>query len=323
MSKLLRLFFAIELNEELRSALAKTIKQLQAEDWGRYIHWTRPENLHITIRFIGSCESARVPALMEKITETIKDSVPFSLQLGTPHLFPSRAQANVIVLTIYPSAELFKLARIIEFSLIEMGFTPEKRAFVPHLTLGRLSHRAAPVLSADTQLEITQLKVDSIALLHSEELNGKRIYTPLERIELTYAVRPIVTVGAIVIKDKKVLLVKRKHAPNQGLWAIPGGKVLPGETLQQAAEREIKEETGIIIRAKESIYVFDLIEHDEDSKLRLHYVVIDLAADYISGELSAGDDAADARWVSQQELEQLSITKTTRSFLTEKIFYER
>jgi len=322
MNNLLRLFFAIEISDKLRIELAKIIKQLRAETWGKRVHWTHPENLHITVRFIGACEVSHIPVLTQRIKEALKETAPFSLQFDTIHLFPSPSHPNVIAVAIQPSADLFKLARILDFSLVEIGFAAERRAFVPHLTLGRLSHHATPILPT-VNLSFPPLKIDHIALLRSEEIEGKRIYTAIERLKLVPAVQPKVTVGAIVVKNNKVLLIKRKNAPNQGLWAIPGGKVEPGETLQQAAEREIKEETGLTIRAHEVIYVFDLIERDADDNLLFHYVIIDLMADYVSGELRAGDDATDACWVSKAELDQLSMTESTRKLLKEKIFTSR
>ena len=115
-----------------------------------------------------------------------------------------------------------------------------------------------------------------------------------------YPQQPVVAVGAIVFEKDRVLLVRRGQPPSQDLWAIPGGRVKLGETLQEAAEREILEETGIRIRAGEPVYTFDYIERDGTSRPRFHYVIVDLRADFIDGELRAGDDAADVRWVSAE-----------------------
>ena len=72
-----------------------------------------------------------------------------------------------------------------------------------------------------------------------------------------YPDNPQVAVGAIVIRDNKVLLVKRKQPPSEGLWAIPGGRVELGETLQKAAEREVREETGVTVQTGNPVYTFD------------------------------------------------------------------
>jgi ADP-ribose pyrophosphatase len=133
--------------------------------------------------------------------------------------------------------------------------------------------------------------------------------------EREYPDSPRVAVGAIVIKDGQVLLVRRGQPPSEGLWAVPGGRVHLGETLQQAAEREIKEETGLSIHARDPVYTFDVILRDEAGRVRFHYVIVDLMADYINGTVCPGDDAREARWVTPDELEKLPTNQTTREVL--------
>jgi ADP-ribose pyrophosphatase len=94
-----------------------------------------------------------------------------------------------------------------------------------------------------------------------------------------YPDRPVVGIGAVVVRDGKILLVQRGVAPSKGLWAIPGGALELGETLQQAAEREILEETGVTIRAREPVYAFDFFERDGAGRIRFHFVIVDVAAD--------------------------------------------
>ncbi|RJQ84287.1 MAG: NUDIX domain-containing protein [Desulfobacteraceae bacterium] len=130
-----------------------------------------------------------------------------------------------------------------------------------------------------------------------------------------YPDHPRLAVGAVVFKDNRVLLVQRGNPPGQGQWAIPGGSVRLGETLQQAAEREIFEETGIVIHAREPVLTFDVVDRDADGRVRFHYVIVDLAADYLSGELLAGDDATAARWVAADDLRTLPVNVRTRALL--------
>jgi ADP-ribose pyrophosphatase len=130
-----------------------------------------------------------------------------------------------------------------------------------------------------------------------------------------YPEQPRVAVGAIVFKDHRVLLVRRGKPPAEDLWAVPGGRVELGETLSAAAEREILEETGITIHAKEAVYIFDVIERDAAGRTRFHYVIIDLTAEYISGNIKAGDDAAAARWVASDEMAALTVSSKTRQLL--------
>ena len=123
--------------------------------------------------------------------------------------------------------------------------------------------------------------------------------------------------GAVVFKEDKVLLVLRGKPPAEKQWSIPGGCVELGETLQEAAEREITEETGIVIQAKNPVYTFDVIERDVDGRIRFHYVIVDLAADYVCGELRAGDDAVEVSWFSPKDLKNLNVSDATRKLLAQ------
>jgi ADP-ribose pyrophosphatase len=124
-----------------------------------------------------------------------------------------------------------------------------------------------------------------------------------------------VAVGAVVFRAQRVLLVLRGSPPARGTWAIPGGSVRLGETLKAAAERETREETGVIVRAGAPIYTFEVVERDPRGAVRFHYVIVDLAAEYVSGSPRAGDDALDARWVSAAELARLPVNSATRRLL--------
>jgi 8-oxo-dGTP diphosphatase len=141
----------------------------------------------------------------------------------------------------------------------------------------------------------------------------------INKFDGTYPSYPRVAVGAIVFKDHKVLLVRRGKPPAEDLWAIPGGRVEIGETLPAAAEREIFEETGITIHALKPVYTFDVIERDSSDRIRFHYVIVDLIADYVRGDIRAGDDASAARWVSPDEMASLNVSSKTRQLL--KAYY--
>lgn len=126
-----------------------------------------------------------------------------------------------------------------------------------------------------------------------------------------YPFVPRVGAGAITIHQNRVLLVKRGREPNRGLWAIPGGKLLLGEMLQECAARETLEETGITVKIGTISYVFDFFERDDTGKIKYHFVVVDFTAEYISGEPKEADDADEARWLKPGQLSKLPVAKHT------------
>ncbi|NPV04100.1 MAG: NUDIX hydrolase [Syntrophaceae bacterium] len=135
-----------------------------------------------------------------------------------------------------------------------------------------------------------------------------------------YRELPRVGVGAVVIHEGRILLVQRASPPGKGFWAIPGGLVELGETVREAAERELLEETGISVRARDAFYVFDFIDRDTEGGIRYHYVIVDFLADYLGGEPRAADDVSDARWVSPAEAAALNLSPTTRKLLVQMGF---
>ncbi len=123
--------------------------------------------------------------------------------------------------------------------------------------------------------------------------------------------QPLIGVGALIVENGRVVLIKRGKAPLLGEWSIPGGMLELGETLRQAAEREALEETGLAVRATELLGVFDRVVPDPDGKIVYHYVLIDFLCERISGDLQAGADAADAQWLTPGEVAKLPLAKDT------------
>jgi len=122
-----------------------------------------------------------------------------------------------------------------------------------------------------------------------------------------YPEAPIVGVGAVVVQDGQVLLIRRANEPSRGRWSIPGGTVELGETLAQAAIREVREECRVEVEIGGVLSTFDLIQREEKGQIRYHYVLIDLAARYVGGEPVASTDALEVRWVREAEFDELDI----------------
>ena len=127
--------------------------------------------------------------------------------------------------------------------------------------------------------------------------------------------RPIVGVGVVVLRPAaaglEVLLIRRGKPPRQGEWSIPGGKQEWGETLHEAAHREIMEETGVAIADLKLIDVVDGLMRDGQNTLTRHLTLIDYRASWLSGEVRPGDDAADARWVPLADLARYNLWSET------------
>jgi 8-oxo-dGTP diphosphatase len=108
-----------------------------------------------------------------------------------------------------------------------------------------------------------------------------------------YPDRPVVGVGAVVLVDGKVVLVKRAHEPLLGQWNLPGGAVELGETLEEACAREVFEETGLVVDVGPVIEIFDRIMLDGGGGVQYHFVLVDYVCRPAGGELRRGSDASD------------------------------
>jgi len=122
---------------------------------------------------------------------------------------------------------------------------------------------------------------------------------------------PLIGIGALVVENGRVALIRRGKAPLLGEWSIPGGMLELGETLRQGAEREVLEETGLTVRANELLGVFDRVVPDAEGKIIYHYVLIDFLCERVSGDLRAGADAVDAQWFTPEEVPKLSLAEDT------------
>ncbi|MDR7231632.1 8-oxo-dGTP diphosphatase [Caulobacter sp. BE264] len=129
---------------------------------------------------------------------------------------------------------------------------------------------------------------------------------------------PVPTVGVVCLRGEEVLLIKRGTPPRLGQWSVPGGRLEWGETLQDAALRELKEETGVDADLLGLIDVIDgVFPARPGGEITRHYVLIDYAARWTGGEPLAGDDAAEARFVSREEAMELVEWEETRRVIAE------
>ncbi len=126
-----------------------------------------------------------------------------------------------------------------------------------------------------------------------------------------YPDRPFASVGAVIVDDGRVLLVQRGQPPLKGQWSLPGGAVEVGETLSAALQREVFEETGLVVDVGPLVEVLDRIHMDGSARVEYHYVLIDYLCFVVGGQLRPQSDAADARWVLPANLATFALQPVT------------
>jgi 8-oxo-dGTP diphosphatase len=142
------------------------------------------------------------------------------------------------------------------------------------------------------------------------------VVPPMKR---DYPDMPIVGVGAVVVREGRALVVRRATEPLKGEWSIPGGVLELGEKLREGVAREVLEETGLEVEAGEVLEVFDSIIADPDGKTQYHYVLIDFLCRVKEGELKAGSDVSEAKWVGVAELRDLGVREFTAAVIAKGV----
>lgn len=132
-----------------------------------------------------------------------------------------------------------------------------------------------------------------------------------------FPARPFVGASIAVIRDDRVLLAARANAPMRGVWTLPGGLVEAGETLAEAALRELREEVGLEARVVGVLSPTEIIDRDAEGRARHHYVVHPHAALWQGGEPVAGPEALGLRWARLDEVAELATTPGLVGTLTE------
>lgn len=130
-----------------------------------------------------------------------------------------------------------------------------------------------------------------------------------------YPTRPLLAVSVVIWRDNRALLVRRARPPLAAIWSFPGGVVEVGEHLEEAAAREVHEETGLQVEIVKTIDRAEVIRRDDAGNVQHHYVIIVFSGRYISGKAKAGDDADAVSWVEFSQTDGYQLTPDTARIL--------
>ena len=133
----------------------------------------------------------------------------------------------------------------------------------------------------------------------------------------------MVGVGAVVVRDGRALIVRRAHEPRKGEWSLPGGLLDLGESLAEAARREVKEETGLDVELGPIIETFDRVHRDDQGRIRYHFVIVDFVCWSATGEAVAGSDAEAVAWVTAAEIDRYAVNAHAKAVIVKGLSYDR
>jgi len=188
----IRAFIAIELPGQIKVALSQLQGSLRTSK-NASVKWVNPEGIHLTLKFLGNVDEAEIPELTKALSEAVRGVAPFSLQLGDPGAFPGNQAPRVVWVGVEGDMEpLRTLHNNIDRVLTPLGFPPEKRAFSPHLTLGRVREEASPGEKRRLGENVTALKteaklpfeVESLSLMRSKLTREGALYSCLASFTL-------------------------------------------------------------------------------------------------------------------------------------------
>jgi 2'-5' RNA ligase len=180
----IRAFVAIGLDDTARRVVAQVITALRAGTGGGAVRWVPPENLHVTLCFLGNAAVEQLGSLVSSLRRSATALAPFSMRLGAVAVFPSPQRPRVVSCEVGPEPTLEQLAQVVARAASRAGFALEARPFRPHLTLGRFRERKpASVTSSVTGVD-QSVCVDEIVLYRSQLRPTGALHIPLERIVL-------------------------------------------------------------------------------------------------------------------------------------------
>jgi len=183
-----RAFVAVELGPAVTAPLQRIIQELRSQVAG--VRWSSPEQLHLTLKFVGEIDNRILPAICEAVRAACRETAPFSIQLQGLGAFPLNKPPRVLWVGVDSgTSHLCSLAERLDQQLSPLGVPRETRRFTPHLTLGRVGRTADAahlqrVISHVDQRIALRCEIDEVVLMASLKQQGETIYEPIDTIEL-------------------------------------------------------------------------------------------------------------------------------------------
>ncbi len=189
MKQQVRTFVAVEVSEAVRAAAAKVIRQLAR--WDSSLKWVDPQNMHLTLKFLGEVESVEIPDICRAVQEAATEVPSFTFEVAGVGAFPKLERPRTVWLGVTAGAEeLAELQRHLEKGLKKLGYPPENRRFSPHLTLGRVRHPGPELAELSKMIESLSgqtggtTEVDEVTVFSSELTREGPIYQALAHAAL-------------------------------------------------------------------------------------------------------------------------------------------
>jgi 2'-5' RNA ligase len=190
---MIRCFVAIDLPDSTKNALRQVGERLRGRAPHHSVRWVRVEGVHLTLKFLGDVAETDLPEIKAALARVARQHGPFAFTVGGVGCFPNVRRPRVVWVGVKEeTGSLAAVQRDVEKGLIPLGFEPEKRAFHPHLTLGRTrrglrsgdQRRLGEIVTAAGVGELDSIQVDSYKLIRSDLRPSGAVYTPLAAFEL-------------------------------------------------------------------------------------------------------------------------------------------
>ena len=181
----IRAFFAIRLPDPVRADLEVLIDILRSRKRGDHVRWTREENLHVTLHFLGNVSPDIVPSLLHAVSKELEREQVFTSHLTILHLFPSERKPRVFAMGLGPDESFIRLAEAVKRGVSAIGLPSDARPFKGHLTLGRLRGRTFPSINKLSLDGNATFSVDDVILYQSELHPDGPVYSELGRVKLS------------------------------------------------------------------------------------------------------------------------------------------